>query len=160
MVIPEKAQMDISFLQKRSKHLLHERCTILPEEVLLKRAQFNEYLLQEYNKPIINLKERGLLWDAEQRKDNLKKLLELDMDYLENHLKPVKDPDYPVYSDYSEYSEYSDNYSDSDELNVNAKKVHRNLRTLSSIVRNLKILITLEPNEYDNKYLLYQQLHR
>lgn len=154
--------MDINFLHKRSEHLLHERGTILPEEVQLKRARFNKYLLQEYSKLIINIRERGLPWDAEQRKESLKKLLELDTNYLENHLKPIKDPDYPDYSDcsdYSEYSDYSDNYSDSDELNVNTKKVRRNLRTLSSIIRNLKILMTLEPNEHDDKYLLYQQLH-
>ena len=161
-VIPATAVMDINFLRKRSEHLLHERGTILPEEVQLKRARFNKYLLQEYSKLIINIRERGLPWDAEQRKESLKKLLELDTNYLENHLKPIKDPDYPDYSDcsdYSEYSDYSDNYSDSDELNVNTKKVRRNLRTLSSIIRNLKILMTLEPNEHDDKYLLYQQLH-
>jgi len=159
-VIPETAQMDINFLRKRSEHLLHEKGTILPEESQLKRAQFNKYLLQEYDRLMSNIEERGLPWDAEQRKDNLKKLFELDMNYLETHLKPIKDPDYPDYSDCSDYSDYSDNYSDLDELNVNVKKVRRNLRTLSSIIRNLSVLMALESNEHDTKYLLYQQLHR
>jgi len=119
-------------------------------------------LLQEYNKLILNIERSDLPWNAEQRKDNLKKLLRLDVFYLESHLKSRNNSSYPGHSDYSDnsdYSDYSDSYNDPDELNVNPKEIISGIRTLSAAIRSLEVLMDLELNKCDNKhkprYLLY-----
>lgn len=71
-------------------HLLHESCAIRPEEAFSKRAQINYHLLEEYSKLIANIEESGLPWNAEQRRHSIEKLLNLDVCYLESHLKPGK----------------------------------------------------------------------
>ena len=77
-------------------HLLHESCAIRPEEAFSKRAGLNHYLLEEYNQLILNIEESGLPWNAEQRKYNVEKLLNLDVCYLESHLKPGKSTEWKI----------------------------------------------------------------
>lgn len=122
-------------------------------------------MLHEYNRIVFNIEVSNLPWDAERRKDNLKKLLRLDVLYLESHLKSRENSSYPEhsnYSDSSDYSDYSDNYSDPDDLNVNPKEVLSGLRTLSAAIRSLEVLMILEPSKYNNEHkprcLLYRGL--
>jgi hypothetical protein len=90
VVLPETALSDIKFLRRRSRHLLHERATIRPEEAQSRRALLNNHLLKKYNDLISNIEKSYLPWNAEQRKCSIKKLLKLDTNYLESFLRPEK----------------------------------------------------------------------
>ena len=80
-------------------------------------------------------------------------------DYSDNISKP-NNSDYPDDIGKPNNSDYPDDIGKPDNYVISAKKAIRNLRTLNAIIRNLEVLMILEPNEHKCQYAVCWELRR